>query len=337
MRLFLEPERLAPGTAAVLGAFDGLHRGHQALLRRALERCPRVAMVTFEPHPAEVLAPERAPARLQSPGQRARVAEALGIDTLVLLTFDHAVASTSPEDFVTRYLLEGLAPEAVVVGADFRYGSDRAGDTESLAAQLAAAGVELIVVEQVNDADGQKLGSSEIRAAVRAGDVDKAAEILGYLYPVTGRVRHGAARGRQLGFRTANIESDCLVPARGVYAGWMSVHGGGGGGPWPAVANVGHNPTFADGAATTTGVEVHAIDLDLGESLYEREVEFSFACRLRDELTFDGADALIAAIEDDIARGRGALAEPRRAADRCRPASLRGIHYPPPRTDGAPS
>ena len=146
MQVLRQPVPLQPGTAACIGAFDGLHLGHQALLRRARALAPRVALVTFDPHPARVLAPERAPRLLQSPGQRARVCAGLGVDELVLLHFDRALADTSPEGFVQRLLIDGLRPRAVVVGADFRFGADRRGDAELLAALLRPAGIEVVAV-----------------------------------------------------------------------------------------------------------------------------------------------------------------------------------------------
>lgn len=319
MRVFHHAAALPPSSAACIGAFDGLHRGHQALLARARARAERLALVTFEPHPAEVLAPHAPRPRLQSPQQRERVCRALGIDSLVLLPFDAQIAKLEPAAFVRRFLLEGLTPSAVVVGEDFRYGRDRGGDVGSLGRQLRAAGIEFEAVAQVDDSAGNKLGSSAIRRELDAGRVEAAAEALGYLYACDGLVRHGAARGRDLGFRTANVESRNLVPARGVYSGWLCEHGeGASGSAWPAVANIGSNPTFADAARSTTGLEVHVLDLDLGDSLYDREVEFSFVSRLRDEIAFDGIDALVSAIRGDVARAREQLASAKPALRRPR-------------------
>lgn len=326
MREHDEPTALRPNSGLVIGAFDGLHRGHQALIASALQGCEHVALVTFDPHPAEVLTPERAPPRLQSRKQRARVCESLGVDDLVTLPFDAKVAATSPSDFVTHYLIEGLRPRRVVVGEDFRYGAKAAGNVESLRAQLQAAGIEFEALSQVNDGEGHKLGSSAIRDHVRAGRVEAAAELLGYLYPVSGKVEHGHARGRKLGVPTANIASECLVPATGVYAGWATLHSGPlAGQVFAAATNVGFNPTFADptadpGDASPT-VEVHLLEARLGERLYGEELEFSFAQRLRDEARFASAEELKAAIAKDLRATRDALAEV--GPERRRPPSVR--------------
>ncbi len=308
-------DRLPPETAVCIGAFDGLHRGHQALFARAAELAPRRAIMTFEPHPLAVLAAERAPPRLQTEAQREWVAAALGLDHLVALPFTREVSSLSPEAFVHRYLVDGLRPAAVVVGDDFRFGARRAGGPAELQALLEASGITSAVVPQVTDANGEKLGSTSVRTALRAGDVARAAEVLGRWHAVEGRVEHGAARGRKLGFRTANVRSaGSMLPASGVYAVVMVIldHAHPAGlQPLASVANVGTNPTFApdprSDSAPERSLEVHVLDRDLGESLYDRAVEVSFVARLRDERTFPSSEALVAAIEDDVARARPLL------------------------------
>ena len=307
------PRPLPPNTAVCIGAFDGLHRGHQALFARARELADRVALVTFDPHPSMVLAPQRAPALLTTTAQRERVCAALGIDDLVLLPFDPEVAAMSPEQFVSRVLTAGLSPSAVVVGADFRYGKDRAGSVEDLRAACSAASIAFDSVGEVLDASGERISSSVIRNLVRDGQVDRAAVLLDRCYAIEGEVRHGAARGRTLGFPTANVASDnAIVPRIGVYATVLSIVDPRSelfGNRYPSATNVGHNPTFEDGAATTTGVEVHAIDVDLGEALYGVRVEVGFVSRLRDEQTYPDAEALTEAIRGDIERARPLLDE----------------------------
>jgi riboflavin kinase/FMN adenylyltransferase len=268
--------------------------------------------LTFEPHPAAVLAPDRAPPRLQSSSQRLRIARALGVDCLAEVPFNLEVAALEPAQFVDRYLIEGLAPETVIVGEDFRYGKGAAGTTRRLGDQLHTAGIDLEVLPQLDDAEGNKIGSSEIRRYLEAGQLEAANRLLGYDHAVSGVVEHGAQRGRELGFPTANLRCEALVPASGVYAGWLTIHGDS---PardlpegLPAVANIGTNPTFVSPAEATTSVEVHAIDQALGESLYGLEVEFSFVARLRDERRFEGAEALKLAIADDVSIARSRLA-----------------------------
>ncbi|MDC0721925.1 riboflavin biosynthesis protein RibF [Nannocystis bainbridge] len=311
MRLLRQPTPLPPGTAACIGAFDGLHLGHQALLRRAAALAPRIALVTFDPHPAQVLAPERAPPRLQTLAQRARVAAALGVDSLVVLPFTRALADTAPDAFVERLLLAGLRPAAVVVGPDFRFGSGRAGGPADLRRLLGPAGVEVEVVTEVSlptDPSQAKLGSSGIRRAVERGDLPAAAAMLGRAYSVEGPVVSGARRGRDLGFPTANVAvRNPLLPPPGVYAGALALVAPDpdAGTVWPAVMNLGQNPTFGPDSPQT--LEVHALDVDLGQSLYDRPVEVAFAARLRPEERFPSATALVAQIARDIEVARPLL------------------------------
>lgn len=297
--------RLPPGTAAAIGAFDGLHRGHMALFERAASVGDRVALVTFVPHPLEVLAPARAPARLQTERQRMAVAAAMGIDVFVALPFTPAVSELSPRDFAGQYLQAGLEPSAVVVGQDFRFGSARAGDVDTLRALLEPA-TRVEVVPQVSEGD-RKVGSSAIRNCVAEGSVARGAELLGRYYAVEGVVERGDGRGRGLGFATANVGAVAtLLPAHGVYATALRVHDGPHAGAlFLSVTNLGHNPTF--GGTAETRLEVHCIDEDLGESLYGCHVEVAFVARLRDEQTFDGAEALTRAIETDVANANAAL------------------------------
>ena len=321
MQVLRQPVPLAPATAACVGAFDGLHLGHQALLHRAralvttADAPGRVALVTFDPHPARILAPERAPRLLQSPGQRARVCAALGVDVLVLLPFDRALADTSPEGFVERLLIHGLRPAAVVVGTDFRFGAGRRGGVHELGRLLRPAGITTAVVEAVHvpgdmsptpETTPQKLSSSGIRAAVVAGEVAAATAMLGRWYSVEGSVVRGAGRGRELGVRTANIDvAGALLPRPGIYAGALGVVGGPG--PWPAAISLGKNPTFVDDPAAPLVLEVHALDQQLGDSLYGLTVEVAFAAHLRDEQRFPGSTELMAQISRDLAAVRPAL------------------------------
>jgi riboflavin kinase/FMN adenylyltransferase len=307
---------LPPGTAACIGAFDGMHRGHQGLIARARRLASEVAVVTFEPRPVDVLAPDRAPPRLQTPRQRERVCQQLGVDTLAILRFDPAVSRMSPEAFVRAFLLDGLRPARVVVGYDFHFGAGRAGGARELASLLHPAGVEVDVVEKIaEDTTGSsaadKVGSTAIRELVTRGEIERAAELLGRHYAVAGTVEHGAARGRTLGYPTANVASRSLHPAGGVYACVLTQMDDSGHeelGCWPAVANIGNNPTFGVNLSRT--LEVHAFDVELGDRLYGREVEVAFVARLRDEQRFDGPESLRRAIAADIAAARPLLDEP---------------------------
>lgn len=307
---------LPAGTAACIGAFDGMHLGHQGLIARARRLADEVAVVTFEPRPVDVLAPDRAPPRLQTPRQRERVCQQLGVDTLAILRFDREVSRMSPEAFVREFLLDGLRPARVVVGYDFHFGAERAGDPRMLATLLNPHGVPVDTVEKIAEDQGpcaDKVGSTTIRDLVGRGEVERAAELLGRHYAVAGIVEHGAARGRKLGFPTANVASRSLHPAGGVYACVLTQMDDSGHqelGCWPAVANIGSNPTFPGTASErkpTQTLEVHAYDVELDDRLYGREVEVAFVARLRDELRFDGPESLRRAIAADIEVARRLL------------------------------
>lgn len=304
---------LPPDVAVCMGAFDGLHRGHASLIERARTHAPKVALVTFDPHPTAVLAPERMPPLLHAPVQRERVAAALGVEHLVLLPFDRDMSRMAPEAFVQDFFTDGLRPAAVVVGADFRFGARRAGTAASLRGQLAPAGIEVDVVDLLSRAAGDdKVSSSDIRQAVQAGDVAQAGEWLGRWHAVAGTVVHGAKRGRQLGFPTANLEAaGGMVPPKGIYASVFTVWDPASpdyGARWPSVTSIGHNPTFTEAGAPLT-VETHVLGQQLGERLYGCSVEVAFVKRLRDEQRFDGAEALVAQMHRDAQAAADALTD----------------------------
>ncbi len=314
---------LPANTAVCLGAFDGLHRGHQALIHRARRHAPRVGLVTFDPHPTAVLAPDHMPSLLHAAVQRERVASALGVDDLVLLPFDRAMSKMAPAAFVSAYLSEGLAPAAVVVGTDFHFGAGRAGTADTLRTLLEPRGIRVDVVDLLSaegpdddssdgHGDDHKVSSSDIRHALQRGDVATAGALLGRWHAVAGAVVHGAKRGRELGFPTANLEpAGGTVPPKGIYATALTVWSPDApdfGVLWPSVTSVGHNPTFTEAGAPLT-VETYVLDRDLGERLYGLEVEVAFVQRIRDEQKFAGADALVAQMQRDADAARGVLTE----------------------------
>ncbi len=334
---------LEPQTAACIGAFDGFHLGHQALLRRAAQLEANLAVVTFDPHPARVLAPERAPPLLQTTRQRERVCAQLGVDALVLLPFDQAMARMSPEDFVRGILVQGLRASTIVVGPDFRFGAGRRGGVTELRGLLErhAPGVRLELAEEIPcpttgladaDADDKKLSSTGIRSAVRAGEMAAVLPMLGRWFAIAGTVVRGAQRGRTLGFPTANLRCGAVIqPRAGVYAAALTVVDERS--PlceqrWPAVANLGTNPTFtaetADrSSAAAMTLEVHALEMEPGQSLYDLEVEVAFVERLRDERRFPGPEALRAQIEQDVARARQLLTPEALSRTRAQPLRQR--------------
>lgn len=308
-RLRLSPGRRAAWTApaVAVGNFDGVHLGHQALATAALDEARRAggtaAVLTFDPHPARILQPQRAPRTLTTLDQKAEALAALGIHHLAVLEFTREVAGESPEHFARTVLAGALGARAVVVGANFRFGRGRAGDAAALEGFGRALGFDVRVVEAVLY-EGEPVSSTRVREAVEAGEMEGAAAMLGREYAVDGRVAHGDERGRTIGFPTANVEPvNETLPARGVYACWFRVAARER--AWPAAVNVGVRPTFQGQAVS---VEAHL--LGFSGDLYGAEARVSFVQRLRAEQRFSGVDALRAQIEQDVARARAVLRAP---------------------------
>lgn len=287
-----------------LGNHDGVHLGHRALLSAARERAERDALVvravTFDPHPAAVLSPERAPPLLTTVERRRELLTAFGADEVSVLAFDRAFASLDPEGFARAIVAEQLSARAVVVGPDFRFGRGRAGDARRLELLGSELGFDVTIVRPVVE-DGDVVSSTRIRQAIQAGDVVAATRGLGRVHDVDGRVVRGDGRGRSIGVPTANLDCDpVLLPADGVYAVVGRVLGEDS--LLTGVANLGVRPTFAAGRS----VEVHFLDLD--RDLYDRRVRVGFVARLRAEQRFDGVEALKAQIARDVRDARHALA-----------------------------
>jgi riboflavin kinase/FMN adenylyltransferase len=296
-----------PAPAVAIGNFDGVHLGHQALVRRIVERARgtdgTAVVLTFDPHPARVLAPERAPEALLTLAQRAELLAALGVDQLAVLPFDPGVAELAPAAFAELVLAGALGARAVVVGEQFRFGRGRSGDIATLRAAGARLGFEVLPVTPILEA-GLRVSSSRVRAALMGGDVELAGRLLGREPFVDGRVVRGDGRGGGLGFPTANLDVlNQALPGPGVYAAWCRLPDGETRG---AAANVGRRPTFGGGALT---VEAHL--LDHAGDLYDRTLRLSFVRRLRGERRFAGRDQLIVQIGADVVAARAALAEAR--------------------------
>jgi len=287
-----------------LGNFDGVHLGHQAIVRRAVARAReiggRAVALTFEPHPLAVLAPERAPALLQTLHDRLVLMRELGIDVAVLQRFTRAFAAQEPDAFVEDFLLRHLDLRHVVVGYNVNFGRNRAGTDETLRLLGARHGFGVDVVGPV-DAGGEHVSSSRLRALIAAGDIAGARRLLGRPHALRGRVVAGDRRGRTLGFPTANLHLPprLLLPPDGVYAVGVDVPAG----RHAGVLNVGIRPTFGGRRRT---IEVHL--LDFAGDLYRQWLVVHLVARLRGEATFAGPDALKAAIAADIAHARRVLA-----------------------------
>jgi riboflavin kinase/FMN adenylyltransferase len=303
----------------VIGNFDGVHLGHQHVIRRARELADEdglpVVAVTFDPHPIAVLRPEHAPLALTDIERRCVLLARAGVDDVLVIPFSREIAAWSPQEFVDRVIVGALHATAVVVGGNFRFGAKAAGDVNMLteagrSQDFRVAGVEL-------DGGPQVWSSTYVRTCLAGGDVEGASEALGRPHSVVGPVLRGERRGRDLGYPTANVSPrGQAAPADGVYAGWLTVLDPATGlpapgEPMPAAISVGTNPTF-DGERDRS-VEAYVLpstgsgqdDRDL--DLYDQVVEISFVARIRGMVKFEGVDALIETMGEDVVHTRELL------------------------------
>jgi riboflavin kinase/FMN adenylyltransferase len=294
------------GAVVAIGNFDGLHRGHAGVIVRALGLAKRLqrpcALLTFEPHPADFFAGKRVIFRLTPREAKEAILDRMGLDGMIVLTFDAALAGLSAEAFVTDVLVRRLGIGGVVAGYDFHFGAKRAGTPEFLKDAGARHGFAVDIVNKItSDASGSldAVSSTAIREALEAGDVRRARELLGHPFLVEGEIVAGKKLGRELGFPTANIVPDPSSRLKhGIYAVTMTVDGVTYGG----VASFGRRPTFDDGPAL---LEVHLLDFD--GDLYGKMAEVAFVDFIRGEEKFDSADALVAQMHRDAARAQEVL------------------------------
>jgi riboflavin kinase/FMN adenylyltransferase len=293
-----------------VGNFDGLHLGHQAILRtvtgRARARGGEAAVYTFDPHPRQVLQPERAPKLLTTLEQKLELMEREGVDAVIVEPFTREFARLPAERFVRDVIHARVDPREVYVGYDFRYGRDREGSMRTLTELGPRLGFSVTIIPEVTVGE-RDVNSTRIRALLAAGHVEEAATLLGRPYAVRGRVVPGDRRGRSLGFPTLNLAAENeVLPAHGVYAGAVRFLDAGtppAGARLPAVTNVGRRPTFGQGAVV---VEAHLLDFE-GDA-YERRVDVEFEHHLREEQRFPDVDALRARIAADVDEARRRLA-----------------------------
>jgi len=306
----LGPKKTVPedarGAAIALGNFDGVHLGHQAVIAsaRAVAEARGVALgaAVFEPHPRLFFQPDLPPFRLQTPRQRARALAELGVTEVFEIGFDAALAKSTDREFAERVLRDLLGVAHVSVGADFRFGHARMGDVESLKALGAELGFSVEAVAPVKGG-GEKISSTAIREAIAAGEMRKAAAMLGRPWAIEGEVLRGFARGRDFGFPTANMSlGDYVRPRLGIYAARIDT---GDGVPLPGVASIGVNPTV--GALSEPVLEAHLFDFS--GDLYGRTIEVELAAFLRDEATFESIEAMRAQMKRDAIDARTALIE----------------------------
>lgn len=309
------PAELGP-TVLTIGNFDGVHLGHQHVLSQLVHaaqqhRAAAVA-ITFDPHPALVHRPESAPELLTGTGEKLARLKDCGIHAALVLDYTEELYSLSAEQFVQQQLLP-LAPAAVVVGRDVRFGRGNEGDFQTLVTLGQQFGFSVLGVEDlpVTGPAGQSLGqrcsSTAVREAIASGDMAAAAQMLGRAHTVTGEVVHGEARGRELGFPTANLSQDSegMVPADGVYAGWVTLPDH----RWPAAISVGSNPTF-EGVKRV--VEAHVIDRQDARvedfNLYGKRIRVEFVARLRGMVAYEGVEKLVEQMHQDVSQARSVLA-----------------------------
>ena len=293
-------------SVVTIGVFDGVHRGHQHLITAAVAagraRTLPTVLITFDPHPAEVVRPGSHPARLTELRRRADLVAEFGVDAFLVLPFTTEMARMSPGEFAHEVLVDRLHAAAVLVGRNFTFGHRAAGDVTVLAELGRRFGfvVEGVELTTADGQDGVTYSSTYIRSCIDAGEVEAAATALGRLHRVEGVVVHGYRRGRQLGFPTANIATApfTALPADGVYAGRFVL----GDRRLPAAVSVGSNPTFS---GTVRTVEAYVLDVD--EDFYGHEVGIDFVARLRGQERYDDLDELVTAIRDDVARTRALL------------------------------
>lgn len=306
------PPDLGP-TVVTIGNFDGVHRGHRLVLDRArraaeaLDANVPVVVVTFEPHPLAVLAPDRAPATLTTMAQRTRLLAGTGDEHVLVLPFDHAMAAWSPEEFARRVLVDTLHAAVVVVGANFRFGHRASGDVDTLRQLGGRLGFTVDGLELVGG--DPPWSSTVVRQALDRGDVETAAAVLGRPHSVEGVVVEGDHRGRALGYPTANVPTSGMVavPADGVYAGTLQRLDDEAAPALPAAISVGSNPTFG---GVERRVESYVLDRDDLE-LYGVLLRVEFLARLRGQVRFDGVDDLVRQMADDVEQTRIALGSAR--------------------------
>jgi riboflavin kinase/FMN adenylyltransferase len=283
-----------------IGVFDGVHRGHQEILSRAKEIADggSVIALTFDPHPATVVAPERAPQLLLTLPERVVLLKIHNADQVAVIKFDAKFASMSPENFVESVLVSQLHASDVVVGENFTYGHKAEGNIDSLRESGNSKNFDVHVLS-ISQEEEQNISSSRIRTLVREGKVETARNLLTRPHRLDGVVVRGEARGREIGYPTANlgnIDGQC-IPADGVYAGWLTV----GINRWPAAISIGTNPTFEGDRGRQ--VEAYALD-QVGLDLYDQGATIEFGWRLRETLKFDGLDLLLEQMAKDCQRAR---------------------------------
>ena len=293
-------EHTSQSHVVLIGVFDGVHKGHQELLKRAKDIADgrEIVALTFDPHPTTVFAPDRAPTMLTTLSDRVELLKIHGADQVAVMRFNEKFASMSPEDFVKTVLVDQLHASTVIVGKNFTYGHKAAGNVDT----LIKSALELnftVDAQDLNQDESEVISSSRIRKLVSEGSVEDARLLLGRPHRLDGVVVHGEKRGRQIGYPTANLGKidGQTIPADGVYAGWLTV----GINFWPAAISIGTNPTFEGERGRQ--VEAYALDQE-GLDLYDKNASIEFGWRLRPTLKFDGLEPLLAQMKIDCEQAK---------------------------------
>jgi len=291
---------MSKGNVVLIGVFDGVHKGHQLLLNRAKEIADgrNIVALTFDPHPMQVLAPERAPTLLTTLADRVELLKIHNADQVAVLKFNEQFSAMKAADFVKDVLVGQLSASAIIVGKNFTYGHKAAGSVDTLIED--GKNLDFTVdVQDLESGEGEVISSSRIRNLVTAGQVEEARTLLTRPHRLDGVVVHGEKRGREIGYPTANLGNidGQTVPKDGVYAGWLTV----GINFWPAAISIGTNPTFAGERARQ--VEAYALDQE-GLDLYDKNASIEFGWRLRDTLKFDGLEPLLVQMKLDCDQAR---------------------------------
>ncbi len=281
--------------SVAIGIFDGVHQGHQQILAEAAKH-GSVTVLTFDPHPTSVFAPERTPTALVTLEDRIALLKENGAGDVVVLPFTREFAAQSPDQFIEEILVKQLGATHVTVGSNFTFGHKAAGNADYLKSHAQGFGVSAVSLEENR---GSAISSSRIRTLIVDGDVERANELLTRPFYLRGPVVHGEKRGRTIGYPTANIglASNATIPADGVYAGWLTV----GGIRWAAAISIGTNPTFP--GVRGRQVEAYAVD-QIGLDLYDQEAKLEFVWRLRDTLKFESLDELLVQMAQDCEQTR---------------------------------
>ena len=291
---------MTTGSVVLIGVFDGVHKGHQLLLNRAKEIAGgrNIVALTFDPHPMQVLAPDRAPTLLTTLADRVELLKIHNADQVAVLKFNEKFAAMAPADFVKDVLVGQLSASTIIVGKNFTYGHKAAGNVESLIKDGLSFNFT-VDVQDLQSGEGEVISSSRIRHLVTTGKVEEARALLSRPHRLDGVVVHGEKRGREIGYPTANLGNleGQTIPSDGVYAGWLTV----GINYWPAAISIGTNPTFAGERARQ--VEAYALDQE-GLDLYDKNASIEFGWRLRDTLKFDGLEPLLVQMKLDCDQAR---------------------------------